>query len=157
ARVNGANSGAFYIQERGNITGYGAVTKPEGHTWRSFVNLLLASMPKATRDHYVKNFMTFMKGWLGRGYDIIPDEAPKVLECPMWAPSWRRMAEVLLRNGCWCKGRGLTQPKSEAYGKSLAVKKMRIRARENGASIDEARRMHSIDAVLDDETIESAA
>ena len=157
ARVNGANSGAFYIQERGNITGYGAVTKPEGHTWRSFVNLLLSSMPAATRDHYVKNFTTFMKGWLGRGYDVIPDEAPRVLEDQMWAPSWRRMAKVLLRNDYWCKGLGLTQPKSEAYGKYLAVKKMRVRARENGASVEEARKLHTIDDVLEDETTEAAA
>lgn len=154
ARVNGANSGAFYIQERGNINGYGAVTKPEGHTWRSFVNLLLRSMPKATRDHYIHNFTTFMKGWLGRGYDEIPDEAPRVLEDQMWAPSWRRMAKVLLRNDYWCKGLGLTQPKSDAYGDYLKLKKMRIRARENGASIEEARKMHTIDEILppEDET-----
>ena len=121
------------------------------------MNLLLASMPKATRDHYVKNFTTFMKGWLGRGYDIIPDEAPRVLEDQMWAPSWRRMAKVLLRNDYWCKGLGLTQPKSEAYGKYLAVKKMRVRARENGASVEEARKLHTIDDVLEDETTEAAA
>jgi predicted phosphoadenosine phosphosulfate sulfurtransferase len=28
-----------------------------------------------------------------------------------------------LRNDHWCKGLGLTQPKSEAYGKYLAIKK----------------------------------
>lgn len=148
SRVNGANSGAFYIQENGNITGYGKVTKPDDHTWRSFVNLLLRTMPKATRDHYVKNFSTFMKGWLSRGYDMIPDEAPKVLEDKMWAPSWRRMAKVLLRNDYWCKGLGLTQPKSEAYGKYLELKKLRIRARESGASIDEARKIHTLDEIL---------
>ena len=32
ARVNGANSGALYVQENGNINGYNKVTKPEGHT-----------------------------------------------------------------------------------------------------------------------------
>lgn len=149
ARVNGANSGAFYIQERGNVTGYGAITKPEGHTWRSFVNLLLASMPKQTRDHYLRNFKTFMHGWLGRGYDVIPDEAPRVLEDQMWAPSWRRMAKVLLRNDYWCKGLGLTQPKSDAYGDYLDLKKKRKKARENGASIDEARKLHVLDDVLE--------
>ena len=148
SRVNGANSGAFYVQEKGNINGYGAVTKPEDHTWRSFVNLLLRTMPKATRDHYVKNFKTFMKGWLSRGYDVIPDEAPRVLEDKMWAPSWRRMAKVLLRNDYWCKGLGLTQPKSEAYGKYLELKKLRIRARESGASIVEARQIHTLDEIL---------
>ena len=139
SRVNGANYGAFYVQERGNISGYGGITKPEGHTWRSFVNLLLATMPAVTREHYVDRFGTFIRGWLGRGYDVIPDEAPKVLEDKMWAPSWRRMAKVLLRNDWWCKGLGLQQPKSEAYGKYLELKKLRNRAREAGATIDEAR------------------
>ena len=156
SRVNGVNSGAFYVQERGNINGYGAVSKPEGHTWRSFVNLLLRTMPAPTREHYLRSFRTFIKGWLGRGYTEIPDEAPRVLEDQMWAPSWRRMAKVLLRNDYWCKGLGLTQPKSEAYGKYLAVKKMRNRAKEAGVSAEEARRVYSIDAVLEDEGIEAA-
>ena len=67
------------------------------------------------------------------------------------------MAKVLLRNDYWCKGLGLTQPKSEAYGKYLAVKEMRVRARENGASVEEARKLHTIDDVLEDETTEAAA
>jgi predicted phosphoadenosine phosphosulfate sulfurtransferase len=33
------------------------------------------------------------------------------------------MCKVLLRNDHWCKGLGMTQPKSEAYGKYLDMKK----------------------------------
>jgi predicted phosphoadenosine phosphosulfate sulfurtransferase len=124
-RVNGANGGALYIQENGNVTGYNRITKPEGHTWKSFVNLLLLSLPKPTRDHYIRRFRVFIKGWRGRGYSTIPDEAPKVLEDAHWAPSYRRMAKVLLRNDYWCKGLGMAQPKSEAYGKYLDIKKAR--------------------------------
>ncbi|MCP4760844.1 MAG: DUF3440 domain-containing protein, partial [archaeon] len=40
-----------------------------------------------------------------------------------WAPSWRRMCKVLLRNDYWCKGLGMTQPKSKAYGDYLQIKK----------------------------------
>jgi predicted phosphoadenosine phosphosulfate sulfurtransferase len=123
ARVNGANSGAVYIQERGNITGYNKITKPEGHTWQSFCNLLLQSLPAKTRSHYMGRFRSFIKGWRTRGYSTIPDEVPKILEDAHWAPSWRRMCKVLLRNDHWCKGLGLTQPKSEAYGKYLEMKK----------------------------------
>ncbi len=123
ARVNGANSGAVYIQERGNIMGYNKITKPEGHSWKSFCNLLLQSLPKKTREHYMSRFRSFIKGWRGRGYEVIPDECPKILEDAHWAPSWRRMCKVLLRNDHWCKGLGLTQPKSEAYGKYLEMKK----------------------------------
>jgi predicted phosphoadenosine phosphosulfate sulfurtransferase len=115
ARVNGANSGALYVQETGNIAGYGAVTLPDGHNWKSFTNLLLASLPKQTREHYIKRFRSFIKGWQSRGYEEIPDEAPAILEAKQWAPSWRRMAKCLLRNDHWCKSLGQAQPKSEAY------------------------------------------
>lgn len=121
-RVNGANSGALYITENGNVTGYNKITKPPGHTWKSFCNLLLSSLPKKTREHYIKRFRVFIDGWRGRGYGTIPDEAPKVLEDKHWAPSWRRMCKVLLRNDHWCKGLGLIQPKSEAYSRYMEIK-----------------------------------
>ena len=85
--------------------------------------MLLQSMPKPTREHYIKRFRSFIKGWQGRGYTTIPDEAPYTLENKHWAPSWRRMCKVLLRNDHWCKGLGLTQPKSAAYAKDLESKK----------------------------------
>ena len=123
-RVNGVNSGALYIEETGNITGYNKITKPEGHTWKSFCTLLLSTMPEVTRTHYTARFKSFVVGWKARGYsDGIPDEAPRVLEDKHWAPSWRRLCKVLLRNDWWCKGLGLTQPKSEAYGKYLKIKR----------------------------------
>lgn len=124
ARVNGANSGALYIEETGNITGYNKIQKPDGHTWKSFCNLLLSTMPAVTRDHYVKRMRSWMAGWQRRGYaNGIPDEAPRALEKKYWAPSWRRLCKVLLRNDWWCKGLGLTQPKSVAYGRYLDMKK----------------------------------
>lgn len=46
ARVNGANSGSLYVGESGNISGYRRISKPDGHTWKSFATLLLNSMPK---------------------------------------------------------------------------------------------------------------
>jgi predicted phosphoadenosine phosphosulfate sulfurtransferase len=122
-RVNGVTSGALYIQDNGNITGYNKITKPENHTWESFAKLLLATMPSQTRLHYQERFTSFLKGWRGRGYyKGIPDEAPEILESKHWAPSWRRICKVLLRNDWWCKGLGLTQPKSAAYGKYLELR-----------------------------------
>lgn len=124
ARVNGVNSGALYINEKGNINGYNKITLPEGHTYKSFCKLLLQTMPEVTRTHFIARFKVFIKGWRGRGYpDDIPDWAPKVLEDKQWAPSYRRLCKVLLRNDWWCKGLGMTQPKSEAYGKYLNIKK----------------------------------
>jgi predicted phosphoadenosine phosphosulfate sulfurtransferase len=123
ARVTGANSGTLYIQETGNINGYNKITKPDGHTWQSFCNLLLMTMPRKTRDHYMYRFRKFISGWKQRGYTIIPDESPSELESKCWAPSWRRMCRVLLRNDFWCKGLGQAQPKSEAYGRYKELKK----------------------------------
>lgn len=124
ARVNGANSGALYIQETGNMTGYNKITKPENHSWKSFCNLLLGSLPKNTRDHYIVKFKVFIKWWKARGYpEGIPDESPLHLENQKLAPSWRRLCKVLLRNDYWCKGLAFTQPKSAAYGKYLELKK----------------------------------
>ena len=123
ARVNGANSGSLYIQENGNITGYNKITKPKGHTWESFCNLLLKTMPKKTREHYRFRFKKFLAGWKDRGYNKIPDEAPNELEVKCWVPSWRRMCRVILRNDYWCKGLGQTQPKSEAYKLFKELKK----------------------------------
>jgi len=130
-RVNGANSGALYVQETGNISGVNKITKPAGHTWESFFKLIFNTMPKVTRDHYIPRFRTFVQGWKKRGYhEGIPDEAPCVLENNYWAPSYRRMCKVLLRNDWWCKGLGLTQPKSEAYAKYMDIKNKRKRTKE---------------------------
>lgn len=126
ARVNGANSGALYIEEHGNVTGYNKITLPPGHTWKSFCLLLLSTMPEVTRDHYTARFRSWLKGWHSRGYrDGIPDFAPPELEKKYWAPSWRRLCKVLLRNDWWCKGLGLTQPKSAAYARYMDIKKAR--------------------------------
>jgi predicted phosphoadenosine phosphosulfate sulfurtransferase len=123
ARVNGANSGALYVSETGNVTGYNKITLPPGHTYKSFCNLLLSTLPEVSRDHYVERFKSHIAGWRKRGYfGEIPDSAPKELENKHWVPSWRRLCKVLLRNDWWCKGLGMTQPKSEAYGKYLKMK-----------------------------------
>lgn len=129
ARVNGANSGALYVQENGNVSGYNKITKPEGHTWESFCNLLLATMPGTTRAHYTARFKKFIAGWKNRGYKRIPQEAPIELENKCWVPSWRRMCKVLLRNDYWCKGLGQSQPKSDAYLKFKAIQQDRKAAK----------------------------
>lgn len=120
ARVNGANSGALYVQESGNITGYRRVSKPPQHTWKSFARLLVGSMPPRTREHYANKVTMFQHWWADRGYpDGIPDEVDYALEAARKVPSWRRVVKSLLRNDYWCKGIGFTQHKSAAYQKYL--------------------------------------
>jgi predicted phosphoadenosine phosphosulfate sulfurtransferase len=123
-RVNGANSGALYIQENGNINGYNKITLPAGHNWETYSKLIFSTMPKITQEHYIKRFRVFIKWWKKRGYpDGIGDEAPIVLENKGLAPSWRRIAKVLLRNDYWCKGLKFSQPKSEAWKKFVSDRK----------------------------------
>lgn len=126
ARVNGANSGALYIQENGNINGYNKIKRPEGHTWKSFAVMLINSMPPKIRKHYENKIILFRKWWIDRGYTPdIPDEADYNLEQKRGVPSYRRVCKSLLRNDYWCKGLGFSQHKSEAYLKYLALMEKR--------------------------------
>lgn len=129
SRVNGANGGALYVQEWGNINGYRGITKPPNHTWKSFAKLLVDSMPPKTRVHYRNKVLTFEKWWVDKGYpDGIPDEAAYEMEAARRVPSWRRVCKSLLRNDYWCKGLGFSQHKSEAYKKYLDLMKRRKEA-----------------------------
>ena len=124
-RVSGVNSGDLYVHEKGNMTGNKDIFKPKGHTWETYTNFLLKSLPKKMQEHYKERFIKFIAGWKQRGYNKIPDKAPHDLEIKCWAPSWKRMARCVLRNDYYCKGLGQTQPKSEAYEKFKAIKHKR--------------------------------
>ena len=113
------------MQENGNISGNRDIFKPEGHTWESYTNFLLKSLPLKTQKHYKHRFEKFIAGWMQRGYTKIPDQAPHDLEIKSWAPSWKRMSRCILRNDYYCKGLGQTQPLSEAYEKFKAIKHKR--------------------------------
>lgn len=126
ARVNGANSGALYAQESGNILGNLKITKPDGHTWQSFANLLLESLPPKTREHFTNKIAVFLHWWQDYGYPHgIPDELDAKIEAAKEAPSWRRICKMLLRNDYWAKGLSFSQQKSEAYERYLKIMKNR--------------------------------
>lgn len=121
-RVNGANQGALYAQEKGNILGVNKITLPPGHTWQSFAMLLLESMPEKTQEHYRNKIAVFLKWYEARGYpDGIPDEGPMDKS----VPSWKRVCKALLRNDYWCKGLSFTQNKSDAYDRYVKIMKKR--------------------------------
>lgn len=146
ARVNGANQGAMYANETGNISGYRKISKPDGHTWRSFADLLLTSMPDKTREHFENKIMLHLKWWMERGYpDGIPDEAPRELEMKRKVPSWRRVCKALLRNDFWCKGLGFTQHKSAAYEQYMDLMRRRKAAEEYAGSRDYLRKGAAIE------------
>lgn len=127
ARVNGANAGALYAREAGNVLGRLKISKPPGHTWESFARLLLESMPKATREHYENKITVFFHYYYVRGYDSIPDESDPKLEAGKKAPSWRRVCKTLLRHDYWCKEFAMAQHKTGAYWKYRKIMETRRR------------------------------
>lgn len=75
-RVSGANFGNIYCGTK--AIGYRQVKLPEGHTWKSYTKLLLASLPLETRDNYKRHFIKFMKYWNKKGCGL-PEEYFKKL------------------------------------------------------------------------------
>lgn len=126
SRVSGSNAGALYAQESGNILGNIRISKPPGHTWQSFAELMLSSMPPHAAEHYGNKIAGFINWWSDRGYpNGIPDVAEPRDEASKKAPSWRRVCKTLLKNDWWCKGLTFSQHKAEAYEKYLKVMKGR--------------------------------
>lgn len=125
-RVSGANQGALYAQEKGNILGVGKITKPDGLTWEKYASVLLSSLPNKSKEHFENKILIFLRWWQARGYVAIPDFAEPKLESGTGGkrlPSWRRICKSLLRNDYWCKGLSFSQTKSEAYTKYLKLMK----------------------------------
>jgi predicted phosphoadenosine phosphosulfate sulfurtransferase len=126
ARVNGANAGASYAHQSGNIMGNIKISKPPGHTWKSFARLLLAGMPAHTREHYENKIAVFRSWWTTRGYPHdIPDELDAGVEADKTGPSWRRVCKALLRHDYWCKGMSFSQHRSASYEKYRKIMRRR--------------------------------
>lgn len=116
ARVNGANSGSEFVKYSGSISGQIKINKPEGHSWESFSKMLMNSMPEETREHYQNKIFKFLRHYEEHGYPSgIPDEADPKLESTRKAPSWRRIAKMLLRNDYWAKTIGFVPNNSGGY------------------------------------------
>ena len=112
ARVSGVNSGSEFVQFSGNGSGQVRISKPDGHTWQSFCSLILDSLPEHMADHYRNKIHVFLRWYEERGFpNGIPDEADPKLESARKAPSWRRVAKMLLRNDYWAKGLSFSQTK----------------------------------------------
>ena len=64
-RVRGANFGAIY--GRTKAMAYRNATLPEGHTWKSYTQFLLDTLPARLRNNYVKKFRTSIEFWHNTG------------------------------------------------------------------------------------------
>jgi predicted phosphoadenosine phosphosulfate sulfurtransferase len=65
ARVQGAN----FIATYGKQLGYRSFKLPPGHTWKSFVKFLLATLPEEVADNFKRRFVQSIRFWgrTGRG------------------------------------------------------------------------------------------
>lgn len=125
-RVAGANTGALYAGEKGAVMGNYSIDLPEGHTYESFANHLLNTMPKHTAEHYKNKLTIYIKWWSKRGYENgIPDKADRRLESLGKVPTWRKVVKTFLKNDYWCKGLGFSPTKSSAYQKYVELMKRR--------------------------------
>lgn len=99
ARVTGANFGKIYV--RSALLGFRKMIKPPGHTWKSYTQFLLGTLPRYEMEWYLAKFKTFWKWWVkhyGIGENDAPDCADPKIEAARKAPTWRRLARVILTN-----------------------------------------------------------
>lgn len=68
-RVQGANFAAIY--GRTKAMGYRSIALPQGHTWKSYTQFLLDTLPKRLRNNYIRKFNTSIHFWheTGGGLD----------------------------------------------------------------------------------------
>ena len=63
ARVNGANSGALYVQDNGNINGYNKISKPENHMEVPICrNVLFKLLPPKKKSTMKTKYIFFVGG-----------------------------------------------------------------------------------------------
>jgi len=75
ARVQGAN----FIATYGKQLNYKSIKLPEGHTWKSFVQFLLATLPKEVSENFKRRFIQSIKYW-GEVGQTLSDKTLKELE-----------------------------------------------------------------------------
>lgn len=122
-RVSGANFGNIYCQSY--LLGHRKAILPPGHTWKSYTQFLLDTIPKHEKMWYQDRFEVFIKWWEKHGWNLadFPDATLKEdVKCvKFWnneeydskGPSWERMARCLLKNDKLCKSLGFSQSKHQ--------------------------------------------
>lgn len=64
-RVHGANFAAIYGKSK--ALGYRNISLPEGHTWKSYTQFLLDTLPLKIRNNYVRKFNSSIHFWHNTG------------------------------------------------------------------------------------------
>lgn len=149
SRVNGVNFAGIY----GGTTamGWKSITKPEGHTWKSYCEFLLSTLDEKTRNHYLEKLNASMKWWREKGGSLSDEtigeltgefevgepnnyspkktvrfsEYPDELDVTDFSsvPSWKRMCVCILKNDYFCKYMGFAQTKEEVQRRQATIEK----------------------------------
>lgn len=77
-RVNGANFSGIYGSTQ--AMGRQKIILPEGHTWKSFMEFLLSTLPKHTARKYRSKLETSIKFWRNRGGCLSSEVIQKLQE-----------------------------------------------------------------------------
>lgn len=76
-RVNGANFGAIYGATK--AMGYRNITLPAGHSWKTYTEFLLSTLPEPVRENYLEKFKFSMEFWAKTGGGL-PEDAIREIE-----------------------------------------------------------------------------
>ena len=77
-RVKGANFGAIY--GRTKALAYRNLTLPAGHTWKSYTQFLLDTLPTKLRNNYIKKFKTSIDFWHNTGGGLAEETIRELID-----------------------------------------------------------------------------
>lgn len=151
SRVNGVNFTGLY----GGTTamGWKKISKPDHLTWKGYMEFLLDTLPKETKNNYLSKLETSIKFWKEKG-GVLSDEIIKELDeleikyefgthgyktdkkavkldylddidiSDFKAiPTYKRMCICILKNDHLCKYMGFSQTKTEMKKRKEAIEK----------------------------------
>ena len=75
-RVNGANFGAIYGATK--AVAYKKISLPKGHTWKSYCDFLLETLPDYIAKMFRKKFESTFKVWLEKGATVHVSSLPDI-------------------------------------------------------------------------------
>ena len=77
-RVQGANFASIY--GRTAAMAYRSIKLPKGHTWRSYTDFLLSTLPARLRKKYIEKFRTSIKFWHDTGGGLSEETISELIE-----------------------------------------------------------------------------
>lgn len=75
-RVNGANFGAIYGATK--AMGYKSISLPPGHTWQSYCEFLLSTLPTYVGQMFREKFKSTFRVWLEKGATVYREYLPDI-------------------------------------------------------------------------------